>query len=81
MLISFQRIFCMPNSVRLARLRPSKSTSPETILPFSGSSLRIAEAAVVLPQPDSPARPKDSPRSRVKLMPSTARTQPEESLK
>ena len=49
--ISFQRILLMPNSVRLARFLPSKSTSPETMRPFSGSSLRIARAAVVLPQP------------------------------
>ena len=51
MLISFQRILLMPYSVRLARLRPSKSTSPETMRPFSGRSLRMERAAVVLPQP------------------------------
>ena len=49
--MSFQRILLMPYSVRLARFLPSKSTSPLTMRPFSGSSLRMARAAVVLPQP------------------------------
>ncbi len=79
--ISFQRTFCMPYSVRLARFLPSKRISPETILPFAGRSLRIESAAVVLPQPDSPARPRLSPGSTQKLTFSTARTQPCESLK
>ena len=61
--ISFQRIFDMPYSVRLVRLRPSKRMSPETMRPFSGRSLSTASAAVVLPQPDSPARPRLSPFS------------------
>ena len=81
MLISFQRMRLMPYSVRLARLRPSKSTSPLTMRPFSGSSLRIESAAVVLPQPLSPARPRLSPGSRSKETPCTALTSPTPSLK
>ncbi len=61
MLISFQRILLMPNSVRLARFLPSKRISPLTMRPFSGRSLSRERAAVVLPQPDSPARPRLSP--------------------
>jgi hypothetical protein len=81
MLISFQRILLMPYSVRLARFLPSKSTSPLTIRPFSGSSLRIESAAVVLPQPDSPARPRLSPGSSQKETSCTALTSPTPSLK
>ena len=36
----------------------------------------IARPVVLLPQPDSPTRPSVSPRLRLKLMPSTARTSP-----
>ncbi len=81
MLISFQRILLMPYSVRLARLRPSKRTSPETMRPFSGSSLSRLSAAVVLPQPDSPARPRLSPGATVKETSCTALTSPTPSLK
>ena len=79
--MSFQRILLMPYSVRLARFLPSKRISPETTRPFSGSSLRMARAAVVLPQPDSPARPRLRPCSTMKLTPSTALTSPSRNLK
>ena len=49
--------------------------------PFSGRSFRMARAAVVLPQPDSPARPRLLPCSSRKLTPSTALTSPSRSLK
>src|SRR5262245_221131 len=53
-------------------LRPSNS-----IVPALGSSAaRISLEVVVLPQPDSPTRPSVSPALMVKLMPSTAFTQP-----
>jgi len=65
----------------LVMLRPSKRTSPETMRPFSGRSLRTESAAVVLPQPDSPARPRLSPFSTWKLTSSTAWTMPWLSLK
>ncbi len=81
MLISLQRILLMPNSVRLARFLPSKRTSPLTMRPFSGSSLSRLSAAVVLPQPDSPARPRLSPGLSTKLTSCTALTSPTPSLK
>ena len=71
----------MPNSVRLAKFLPSKRMSPEITRPFSGRSFKIERAAVVLPQPDSPANPRLSPFSKVNETPSTALTQPVESLK
>ena len=79
--MSFQRTLLMPYSVRLARFLPSNRISPETMRPFSGSSLRMARAAVVLPQPDSPARPRLLPSATMKLTPSTALTSPSRSLK
>ena len=79
--MSFQRTLLMPYSVRLAKFLPSKRISPLTMRPFSGSSLRIARAAVVLPQPDSPARPRLWPGSTTKLTPSTACTHPSDNLK
>src|SRR6266516_7142143 len=44
--------------------------------PFDGKRRMIDNAAVVLPQPLSPARPRLSPSPRLKSMPSTARTVP-----
>jgi hypothetical protein len=81
MLISFQRILLMPNSVRLARFLPSKRISPLTMRPFSGRSLSRERAAVVLPQPDSPARPRLSPGWSTKETSWTAFTSPTPSLK
>src|SRR3990172_6052440 len=49
---------------------------PSTIRPLYGSSRMIERAAVVFPQPDSPARPRDSPSPREKSTPSTAWTSP-----
>ena len=53
-------------------LRPSNS-----IVPAVGSSAaRMKLGGGGLPQPDSPTRPSVSPALMVKLMPSTAFTQP-----
>jgi hypothetical protein len=69
---------------RTARSRPgrmvrtsssSSSTLPEVLVP-GGSRRRTAAARVDLPQPDSPARPRVSPGSRVRLTPRTADTSP-----
>src|SRR5712692_3615612 len=43
---------------------------------LASSAARTSLAVVVLPQPDSPTRPSVSPLLMVKLMPSTALTQP-----
>src|SRR5258706_8066191 len=51
---------------------PSNFTSPAVGL----YSWRIARPVVDLPQPDSPTRPRVSPRSTKKSIPSTARTAP-----
>src|SRR6266852_3386667 len=52
--------------------RPSNPMVPLV----TSSAARTSFAVVVLPQPDSPTRPRVSPRLTVKLMPSTALTQP-----
>src|SRR5262245_32384874 len=53
-------------------LRPSNSMAP----PVGSSAARMSLEVVVLPQPDSPTRPRVSPLLIVKLMPSTALTYP-----
>src|SRR4029434_10089502 len=53
-------------------LRPSNSMAPAV----GSSAARMSLEVVVLPQPDSPTRPSVSPALMVKLMPSTAFTQP-----
>ena len=55
------------------RSLPSKITSPAV----GGSSCMMVLPVVVLPQPDSPTRPRVSPAFSSKLMPSTARTSPD----
>ena len=50
---------------------PSSTIDP-VIVADSGSSWGIASAAVVLPHPDSPARPNTSPASRLRSTPPTA---------
>src|SRR5262245_23579805 len=53
-------------------LSPSNSITPAV----GSSAARMSLEVVVLPQPDSPTRPSVSPALMVKLMPSTAFTQP-----
>src|SRR2546426_4390189 len=53
-------------------LRPSKSMAPAV----GSSAARMSLAVVVFPQPDSPTSPRVSPFLMLKLMPSTAFTQP-----
>ena len=59
-------------SPRPTRLWPSKRMSP----PVGRIKRRMARPTVDLPDPDSPTRPRHSPSCRVKLTPSTARTNP-----
>src|SRR5713101_7813593 len=56
---------------------PSTRISPSAI----GTSRRMALPSVLLPQPDSPTRPKVSPTARSRLTPLTARTTPAAVLK
>src|SRR5262245_8610889 len=59
-----------------ARERFVMSRSSKTIFPPVGSSSRMMQrASVDLPQPDSPTMPSVSPRSTLKLTPSTAFTE------
>src|SRR5207244_11959878 len=54
----------------------TRSWPSKRMLPADGSmSLKISRPVVDLPQPDSPTRPSTSPRSIVKLTPSTARSE------
>src|SRR5712691_1432338 len=55
-----------------ARLRPANAMVPAV----GSSAARMSFEVVVLPQPDSPTRPRVSPVLMVKLTPSTALTQP-----
>ena len=78
--ISVQRRSRMPRSVRFCRcttpLAVCRSTVPEICRRPGASSFRIASAVVVLPQPDSPARPSASPRCSSKETPETISTSP-----
>src|SRR6266446_5662749 len=55
-----------------ARLRPANAMVPAV----GSSAARMSFEVVVLPQPDSPTRPRVWPWLMVKLTPSTALTQP-----
>ena len=55
---------------RAVRSRPSRMTVP----PVAGMSCMMVRERVDFPQPDSPTRPRISPRSMSRLMPSTALT-------
>src|SRR5437867_2102464 len=72
----FHRIPRSLPSVTFARSYPTYSIVPSTILPFDGRRRMIDRAAVVLPQPLSPASPRLSPSPKVKSTPSTARSVP-----
>src|SRR5262249_49138326 len=71
--MSFQRWPRAESSPPARMLRPSTSTSPASEA-FGGSRPISARIVVVLPQPDSPTRPKRSPSSRAKLTPAAACT-------
>ena len=58
----------------LVRSAPLRRISPPTTRAAGGSRPTIDRQVVVLPQPDSPTRPKVSPSRRAKLTPSTALT-------
>ncbi len=76
MLIRLPRSFRISLSRRVSRSRPSKRTEPAVTLP-GGAMRRITDRLVTLfPQPDSPTRPRISPRSTWKSTPVTARTTP-----
>src|SRR3954453_24241489 len=53
---------------------PSSLMLPLTCTPRSGSKPRMASEGTLLPLPDSPTMPTDSPARTTKLTPSTART-------
>ena len=74
---SGRRGSCASSSVEsLSRSWPSNMTSPASIPPGGATRRMIDRDVTLLPQPDSPTRPRISPRSTEKSMPSTARTAP-----
>ena len=70
---SVQRTARNRSGASVSTSSPLSSTSPVTSVPC-GSRRRSAPATVDLPQPDSPAMPSVSPRSRSKSTPRTAGT-------
>src|SRR5580704_3558018 len=74
--MSFQRTEASSRSVSPTMLTPLKITLPLATPAGGLSSWAIANSSVDLPQPDSPTMPMNSPGSRSKLTPSTARTVP-----
>ena len=70
--ISRQRYRWRAFSDRVCRSIPNSRTLPATTSALDGRSRRSESAVVVLPQPDSPAIPRASPSSSVKLTSSTA---------
>ena len=62
----------IPSPARPSIPRPSNRRPP----PVGSSSRSTSLAVVVLPQPDSPTRPRVWPRPTEKFTPSTARTTP-----
>ena len=73
--IPFQRTVRISVSVKDKRSRPSNVTPPVTEA-VSGNRRGTARASVVLPHADSPASPRTSPGSMVRLTSSTAATSP-----
>src|SRR5215213_1121311 len=70
MICMSRRSVLRPSEPTRSRSFPSKMTSPSD----GSMSLRIHRPVVDFPQPDSPTRPKVSPRRMAKLTPSTALT-------
>ena len=64
------------SSGRARRSRPSKRMGPPTMRPGGRISRRMASDVTDFPEPDSPTRPRISPASTVRSMPSTASTGP-----
>src|SRR6266851_772784 len=74
--MSFHRTAASSRSVSPTMLRPRKVTLPPVISAGGASSCAMAKRRVVLPHPDSPTMPMNSPEARSKLTWSTARTVP-----
>ncbi len=72
---SFHRCGLIDSSPRARMSSPLRITFPETEA-VGGSRPIIARMVVVLPQPDSPTRPRRSPSRRSKLTPWTAWSSP-----
>ena len=70
------RILRISSPERVRRFRPSNVIVPCSIRPGFATRRMIESEVTLLPQPDSPTRPRISPRSTWKLMPLTARTTP-----
>ena len=68
------RLMSEPRSCR--RSTPSSRISPEVTCASAGSTPRMARSVMLLPEPDSPTRPRAPPRGTSKETPSTARTMP-----
>src|ERR1700722_3078896 len=72
--MSLPRTVCMSRSDSALMSVPPSTTEPEVMTPPRGSSRMVDRAVIVLPQPDSPTRPRHSPAATARLTPSTART-------
>ena len=72
--IRLPRIARISAGLFASKSSPSSSMRPPTMRALGESRRTMAWQVVVLPQPDSPTRPKVSPASRLKLIPSTAFT-------
>ena len=71
------RMACISWEDLVNRSSPSSRTFPPTVRPAGlGTNPIMDRAVMLLPQPDSPAIPRASPGSGVKLTPSTALTTP-----
>ena len=70
------RISRISSSVSLSRSLPSKITSPSSTTPGGATRRMIESEVTLLPQPDSPTRPRISPRRTAKSTPVTALTVP-----
>src|ERR1700675_1650517 len=66
----------MASASLLSRSSPSKRTRPAAMRPGGGTSRMMDSAVTLFPHPLSPTSPHTSPRSIVKLTPSTARSTP-----
>ena len=64
-----------PGSASPRRSSPESRIRPPVILPGSGISRRMARAVMLLPEPDSPTRPTNSPSSTLRDTPLTTGTQ------
>ena len=74
--MSFHRRCRISSGLRYSRSSPFRRISPEMNSALEGSRRRSERAIEVLPQPDSPTRPTDSPSWTVNDTSSTAETSP-----